>query len=243
MIMAMSSIHPLRSKHRRAFSLVELLTVIAIIALLTAIIYPTVTKSMASARRAKASSNLRQICLAYLSYMQEGGKLKTLRTNNYGEWAAQLARYTGLNDAAVYFVDDDPAQEGFILPQTVLTNPNDASSVQTSGFASAPIAYAFASGTYTQSPPSTTPIVWTRGLQPDGTWSANSPYKGQGGFIGFLDGHVEWFNSLDNPENPSEGVLTAYGTNQCTKSILEAIGAQSGKPNPPNILEYTPPSA
>lgn len=32
----------------------------------------------------------------------------------------------------------------------------------------------------------------------------------------------------------------AYGTKKPTSNILEAIGANSGKPNPPRVLEHTP---
>ncbi len=230
----------LRQKWTFGFTLVELLTVIAIIGVLTAILFPMISRSMASAQRAKASSNLRQICLAYISYSQEGGRLRSIHADTPNAWAAQLARMTGLNEASIYFVEGDPALEGVSLPSSILANPNNTASIDASGFSHAPIAYAVVSGLYTQAPPSTTPIAWTRGLRPDGTWSADSPYQGRGGFIGFLDGHVEWFSRLSDPNDPQGGLLTAYGTQKRTTNILEAIGSQAGKPNPPRVLEYTP---
>ena len=36
------------------------------------------------------------------------------------------------------------------------------------------------------------PILWTKGLQADGTWKSNSPWGGKGGHILFNDGRVEW---------------------------------------------------
>ncbi|AHF92861.1 N-terminal cleavage protein [Opitutaceae bacterium TAV5] len=51
-----------------AFTLIELLTVIAIIGILAAIIIPTVGKVRETARRAQCVSNLRQITLATLAY-------------------------------------------------------------------------------------------------------------------------------------------------------------------------------
>lgn len=224
----------------KGFTLLELLTVIAIIAVLTAILFPMVSRAMASAQRAKASSNLRQICLAYVSYSHEGGTLRSIRANTPNEWAAQLARHTGLNEASLYFVDADPALEGVTQPSSILADLNDTNSIEQTGFAQAPMGYAVASGLYAQAPASTTPVAWTRGLRTDGTWSPDSPYQGKGGFIGFLDGHVTWYSSLSDPANPQKGLLTAYGTQQPTANILKAIGAEAGKPNPPQVLEYTP---
>jgi prepilin-type N-terminal cleavage/methylation domain-containing protein len=223
---------------RTAFTLIELLTTIAIIAVLTAIISPMVSRAMASAQRAKASSNLRQICLAYISYSQENGLLRSIYAETPHEWAAQLARHTGLNEASLYFIENDPAIEGITLPASILADINDTASFDVTGFSKAPIAYALVSGLYTQAPPSTTPIAWTRGLRTDGTWSKDSPYLGRGGFIGFLDGHVAWYTTLSDPNNPKGGLLIEYGTQKPTADIAEAIGAKAGKPNPPRVLEH-----
>ncbi|WP_081722114.1 type II secretion system protein [Geminisphaera colitermitum] len=53
---------------RDAFTLIELLTVIAIIGILAAIIIPTVGKVRESARRAECTSNLRQVGMAIIAY-------------------------------------------------------------------------------------------------------------------------------------------------------------------------------
>lgn len=50
-----------RSAPRQAFTLIELLTVIAIIGILAAIIIPTVGKVRDSAKKAQCVSNLKQI--------------------------------------------------------------------------------------------------------------------------------------------------------------------------------------
>lgn len=62
---------PKKSTRRSAFTLIELLTVIAIIGILAAIIIPTVGKVRQSARAAACLSNLRQVGAAQLLYADE----------------------------------------------------------------------------------------------------------------------------------------------------------------------------
>jgi len=55
----------------RGFTLIELLVVIAIIAILAAILFPVFAKAREKARQASCQSNLKQITLAVLSYVQD----------------------------------------------------------------------------------------------------------------------------------------------------------------------------
>jgi len=67
----MNNPNPMRIKKSSGFTLIELLTVIAIVGILAAIIIPTVGRVRASAKAAQSKSNLRQIGMATLAYLNE----------------------------------------------------------------------------------------------------------------------------------------------------------------------------
>lgn len=58
-------------KKRHGFTLIEILVVIAIIALLASILFPVFAKARENARRASCQSNLKQIALGVMQYTQD----------------------------------------------------------------------------------------------------------------------------------------------------------------------------
>lgn len=112
-----------------AFTLIELLTVIAIIGVLAAIIIPSVSRVRSSARRSMCSSNLRQIGMAFQLYATENrglypaprqadasdkvgsdssGKAIYASTVNPtgGSWAVEISRYVYRDQADINAVKD-----------------------------------------------------------------------------------------------------------------------------------------
>ena len=63
-------LHP-RFSHKSGFTLIELLVVIAIIAILASILFPVFARARENARRSSCSSNLKQLGLATIQYVQD----------------------------------------------------------------------------------------------------------------------------------------------------------------------------
>jgi len=77
---------------RNGFTLIELLVVIAIIAILAAILFPVFARAREKARQASCQSNLKQICLAALMYVEDydgtwiGGGCAVNKTGMATDW-------------------------------------------------------------------------------------------------------------------------------------------------------------
>ena len=93
-------------KRHRGFTLIELLVVVSIIALLIAILLPSLSKGMAIAKRAACASNLHQQMLAMKMYTANnrlfypGGHAGTGTAGDM-TWASRIRAYAG-NDYSVF---------------------------------------------------------------------------------------------------------------------------------------------
>ncbi len=94
---------------RAAFTLIEMLVVVAIIATLAAMLLPAVQKARAAAARASCANNLRQIALACHNYHDSYKHFPAGVTSNGWGWGAQL----------LPFVDQQPIAQNIDMTQTV----------------------------------------------------------------------------------------------------------------------------
>jgi hypothetical protein len=90
-------------------------------------------------------------------------------------------------------------------------------------------AFAVALGKMHLNLPATTPVAWTRGLRPDGTWAKHSPLGERGGYIAFIGGNVAYYRNLTD-----EGGQLIRPDGTKTANILEAL------PLGCRISEYIP---
>lgn len=219
----------MKRQPKQAFTLIELLTVIAIIGILASILIPTVGRVRESARRTVDASNLRQIGQSSLifandnremlpmrggpqnRYIDQFGQVQTGNTNTaqIHHLAAALARQGGLNDGSMWVSASDnsttPAANrnlGIIYNRT--NNQVDQD------FLASALSFAYVAGLNT-SMASTTPIAYTRGLHDQqGRWtpSPTGVYGTDGGHIVFLGGNVRFFRDLGPSETEGSLVRT-----------------------------------
>lgn len=81
---------------RRAFTLIELLVVIAIIAILASILFPVFAKARSQARKTVCLSNLKQLALGTMMYVQDYDETFPFRNSSLGAdytWGALIQPY------------------------------------------------------------------------------------------------------------------------------------------------------
>lgn len=168
-------------------------TIIGAALLVTAlIILPTTSCGCISSPRSVHSNNLRQIGQASLIYAADH-KDAFPQTDSVTDYAAALARDAGLTDPSIWIVEDKSLRKTHPIEGSLLAPDRTAPSP---GFLRAPLGFTVVTRGLHANLPSTTPVAWTRGLQPDGTWSKDSPYGGEGGHIAFLGGNVSFYKTL-----------------------------------------------
>jgi hypothetical protein len=165
---------------------------------------PTDATDEETAARQTAATNLDQISKTIAAYDAAHGEQAYLADAQSGDAAHSvavlLASKADLNDPNLYFVPGDPLGPK-TAPESVLVG-HVADGTVNPDFAQATLSVVFAAAIPPNSPPATTPIMWTRGMQSDGTWAPDSPFHGQGGYVVFMDGHMEWFGAKLDVASP-----------------------------------------
>jgi prepilin-type N-terminal cleavage/methylation domain-containing protein len=209
-------------KHRRGFTLVEILAVVAIIGLLASIIVPSVISSQRKAKQAIAAQNLKGIAQAFVAYgnvIADGGTVDEGQANSVAKFAEVLARKAKFDRADVWYIEADQRQvSGSKIPTFVI---EDGSNKMESARPAAWAVVVNAKRSKLSDP--SYPLFWTRGLTADGKWnSETSPWGDEGGHIAFGDAHVKWSANLLKDEDK---LIKGDGNdNKRTSSYEDAIG-------------------
>ena len=100
-------------KSSRAFTLIELLIVIAIIGILMSLLFPAVNAAIDSARTAQAKNDVTQIATAVTAYETEYGKLPPTGTTVSGTLLQALVGVTtNGNPRKIVFIEVNAAKKG-----------------------------------------------------------------------------------------------------------------------------------
>jgi prepilin-type N-terminal cleavage/methylation domain-containing protein len=105
------------ARHRRAFTMIELLMVIAIVGILVGLLLPALSQARDSGRRIQCLNNLRQVGLAMLQEAARKGRFPSSGTfsatgpEQYFSWVPPLLNDLDQSDIANQWIFDQPADD------------------------------------------------------------------------------------------------------------------------------------
>ena len=200
----------------QGFTLIEFMAVLMIIGIFSGFLFPVGQQVVYKTRLSKDAHNLRQIALSYFNLTQNSESAFRDFSNiaSINDWAIRLAKQNGINAPECYL--------SVFSDQTIeYKNIVDNQRRTLGNFKDLALDWVCISPIPLNAPLATTPILYSRGLNvTKGTWDEDSLYGAKGGFIAFLDGHVEFFSDLEHK-------LVNFKNQQPTSRIQDAVPPQS----------------
>ncbi|MDR2200690.1 MAG: prepilin-type N-terminal cleavage/methylation domain-containing protein [Puniceicoccales bacterium] len=202
----------------KAFTLIEVIFVIAIIAILSAILLPGISKLKQCAQKLRDVSHLRKIAEAWRECtVNRGWIINGVVSGDSGKrwvivFAEQLAgrgrkdiSNVVLNSASIYISPGDKyaskIRKEYLCyinnANKIITNSDNCYTRITNFMISNEmlISYCLVMNLPPNIPLDTTPLGFTRGLREDGKWDEKGGlYGSSGGYVVYCDGHVVWFD-------------------------------------------------
>jgi prepilin-type N-terminal cleavage/methylation domain-containing protein/prepilin-type processing-associated H-X9-DG protein len=203
-----------RHRNRRGFTLVELLSTISVIAVLAAMVLPTVGGLERKANVSKCTANLRQLGTATLAYAAENnGRLPEAppyawRTYRWDGWCVMKALHPYAQDVRIFFCPANTVVSYKNMPDPGVLNWSDPPvgwNVQwgyQALFRGEPLT-SFSSRGAGNGVGSETPIIWDSAYPGWGDGVSDCNHKTKNTCSGanwlFADGHVTWATRETEP--------------------------------------------
>jgi prepilin-type N-terminal cleavage/methylation domain-containing protein/prepilin-type processing-associated H-X9-DG protein len=247
----------------RAFTLLELLCTIAIIAILAALLLPVLERGQRAARRVSCSSNLKQIGLAFHAWAHEHDSLFPMQVSTNFAGTLEFARATALNPDLSFTFRHFQALSNELAVARVLHCPADKQGAPANDFVSldnGKVSYWINPGAALGQPNS--PIAGDRNVRTSGrnAWAFiqfsagdrvdfNAELHGSRGNVLFGDGHVDLLdgaglrNALASGTNSGDVTLSLPAVEIATLVENQTPGGNSGpQPSPASSPEAAAPS-
>ena len=198
----------MRSPTKRGFTLIELLVVIAIIAILASILFPVFAKAREKARQATCNSNVRQIAMAVLMYVQDNSS--QYPGIDGSSWVSKIASYMGGASAMFQCPSDTSGDSGKVsYAMAGLLIRENGTGVKESQVLSPSEVGSLCDATPSEVYPSAR-LVGGGGAQPIETAGATiDPRHSKGAIVGFCDGHAKYFQGAINLMDDANGAVRA----------------------------------
>ncbi|MCQ2955918.1 MAG: type II secretion system GspH family protein [Opitutales bacterium] len=187
------------------FTLTELMIVLSIIGILMSSLFPLGNKILRKAYISIDLQNVHQVALIYSEVWGAHSMPDDQPITSSKPLIFELAYRHHLNNIR-YYCSNLRARKNLAV---VDKEGHDLGNLQHSD-------YIFLYPIPSDGSADTTPILFSKGLQIDGTWSSESPYGASGGIIVFLDGHAKFCTN-------AQEVLVDYHTGEPIQTMQQAV--------------------